>query len=75
MSRDPDTYAGNLYKFDGKILQVMVEAQSDGTTLTALRVPSSGSYDNVVYVVYHRAAGESAFRFSSACESSRSIAV
>ena len=58
MSRDPDTYEGNLYKFDGKILQVMEEAQSDGTTLTALRVASKGNYDNVVYVVYYRAAGE-----------------
>ena len=58
MSRDPDTYEGNLYKFDGKILQVMEEAQSDGTTLVALRVASKGSYDNVVYVVYYRAAGE-----------------
>ena len=58
MSRDPDTYEGNLYKFDGKVLQVMEEAQSDGTTLTALRVASKGSYDNVVYVVYYRAAGE-----------------
>ena len=58
MSRDPDTYEGNLYKFDGKILQVMEEGQSDGTTLTALRVASKGNYDNVVYVVYYRAAGE-----------------
>ena len=58
MSRDPDTYEGNLYKFDGKILQVMEEGQSDGTTLTALRVASKGNYDNVVYVVYYRVAGE-----------------
>ena len=58
MSRDPDTYEGNLYKFDGKILQVMEDSQSDGTTLVSLRVATKGNYDNVVYVVYYRAAGE-----------------
>ena len=58
MSRDPDTYEGNLYKFDGRVLQVMEEGQSDGTTLVALRVASKGRYDDVVYVVYYRKAGE-----------------
>lgn len=58
ISRDPDSYKGNLYKFDGKILQVMEDSQSDGTTLVALRVASKGGYDDVVYVLYTRAAGE-----------------
>ena len=58
MSRDPDTYEGNLYKFNGKVLQVLEEGQDDGTTLVALRVASKGNYDDVVYVIYSRAAGE-----------------
>lgn len=58
ISRDPDSYEGNLYKFDGKVVQVMESSQSDGTTLVALRVATKGGYDNVVYVVYTRGAGE-----------------
>ena len=58
MSRDPDTYEGNLYKFDGKVVQVMEQSQTDGTTLVALRVASKGRYDDVVYVVYYRSSGE-----------------
>ena len=58
MSRDPDTYEGNLYKFDGKVVQVMEQSQTDGTTLVALRVASKGRYDDVVYVVYYRGSGE-----------------
>lgn len=58
MSRDPDTYEGNLYKFDGKVLQVMEQSQTGGTTRVTLRVVSRGRYDDVVYVVYYRGAGE-----------------
>ena len=58
MSRDPDTYEGNLYKFDGRVVQVMEQRQTDGTTLVALRVATKGRYDNIVYVVYYRGAGE-----------------
>ena len=58
MSRDPDTYEGNLYKFDGKVVQVMEQIQTDGTTLVALRVASKGRYDDVVYVIYYRSSGE-----------------
>ena len=58
ISRDPDTYEGNLYKFDGKILQVMEEAQGDGTTFVTLRVATKGGYDDVVLVGYTRSAGE-----------------
>ncbi|MBR2796293.1 MAG: peptidoglycan-binding protein [Clostridia bacterium] len=58
MSRDPDTYEGNLYKFDGKVVQVMEQSQTDGTTLVALRVASKGRYDDVVYVIYYRGSGE-----------------
>ena len=58
MSRDPDTYEGNLYKFDGRIIQVMEQSQTDGTTLVALRVASKGRYDDIVYVVYYRSSGE-----------------
>lgn len=58
MSRDPDTYMGNLYKFDGRVLQVTEENQNDGTTLVGMRVATKGRYDDVVYVVYSRKAGE-----------------
>lgn len=58
MSRDPGTYEGNLYKFDGKVLQVMEQSQSNGTTRVSLRVASKGRYDDVVYVVYIRGADE-----------------
>lgn len=54
ISRDPDPYKGNLYKFDGKVLQVMENGQD-----VTLRVASKGNYDDVVYVTYHRAEGES----------------
>ena len=54
ISRDPDAYEGNLYKFDGKVLQVMENGQD-----VTLRVASKGSYDDVVYVTYRRAEGES----------------
>ena len=58
ISRDPDTYEGNLYKFDGKILQVMEETQNDGTTFVTLRVATKGGYDDVVLVGYVRNPGE-----------------
>ena len=58
ISRDPGAYEGNLYKFDGKILQVMEEAQGDGTTFVTLRVATKGGYDDVVLVGYTRSAGE-----------------
>lgn len=54
ISRDPEPYKGNLYKFDGKVLQVMESGQD-----VTLRVASKGNYDDVVYVTYHRADGES----------------
>ena len=53
ISRDPSTYEGNLYKFDGKVLQVM-----ESGSYIALRVATKGGYDNVVYVTYHLSSGE-----------------
>ena len=57
MSRDPDAYEGNLYKFSGKVLQVLEQA-GNGYTYTAMRIATKGNWDNVVYVIYLRPDGE-----------------
>lgn len=58
ISRDPDNYIDVNYQFDGKVLQVM-EEEYEGQTIVALRIATKGKYDNVVYVMYIRKAGES----------------
>lgn len=58
LSRDPDKYIYNSYKFNGKVLQVM-EDEYEGSTIVAMRVATKGNYDNVVYVIYVREEGES----------------
>lgn len=58
LSRDPDKYVTNSYKFNGKVLQVM-EDEYEGSTIVAMRVATKGNYDNVVYVIYVRGEGES----------------
>lgn len=58
MSRDPDAYEGNLYTFTGKVLQV-VEDSGSGSTTVGLRIATKGNYDDVVWVMYIRAEGES----------------
>lgn len=57
ISRDPESYKGKNYKFTGKVLQVM-EEDYESCTLTAMRIATKGSYDNVVYVFYMRPANE-----------------
>lgn len=57
MSRDPDSYEGKNYTFTGKVVQVMEES-SDYGTLVAMRIATKGNYDNIVYVLYVRPAGE-----------------
>lgn len=58
LSRDPDTYYGDYYTFTGKVLQVIEEEQSDGTTLAEYRIATKGNSDNIVYVGYSRNKGE-----------------
>lgn len=57
ISRDPDTYDGKNYTFSGKVLQVMEQENGDYVQ-TQMRIATKGNYDNVVYVVYDRPAGE-----------------
>lgn len=47
LSREPDTYEGEKVKFRGRVLQVI-----EGDYTTALRVATSGRWDNVIYVEY-----------------------
>lgn len=54
ISRDPNAYKGDYYKFSGKVVQVMEGSALYGTTSTVLRIATKGSYDNVVYVTYER---------------------
>lgn len=54
ISRDPNAYSGEYYKFSGKVLQVMEGSDSYGTTSTVLRIATKGNYDDVVYVTYER---------------------
>lgn len=58
MSRDPGAYEGKLYKFTGKVVQV-VEDDAGSATSVGLRIATKGNYDNVVWVMYVRAEGES----------------
>ncbi|MBR2572232.1 MAG: peptidoglycan-binding protein [Clostridia bacterium] len=53
MSRDPDSYEGNLYKFDGKVLQV-----GESGNRIWMRVATRGGYNDVVYVTYTRGDNE-----------------
>ncbi len=59
ISREPDLYKGKLYKFSGKVLQVLEGSSWGGKITVNLRVATKGSYDNVVYVVYERGTNES----------------
>ena len=54
ISRDPETYKGQDYKFSGKVLQVMEGSSLYGTTTTVLRIATRKNYDDVVYVTYER---------------------
>lgn len=58
VSRDPNSYKGQNYKFSGKVLQVM-ESSNIGYTYVAMRIATRGSYNDVVYVTYNRSDGES----------------
>lgn len=50
LSRSPGEYEGELVKFSGKVLQVCSEASSPFYYST-YRVATSGSYNNVVYIL------------------------
>lgn len=58
LSRNPDAHIDECYTFSGIVLQVMEEAQEDGTTLATYRIATKNNYDNVVYVGYCRPQGE-----------------
>lgn len=45
LSRNPDQYIGQKYKFSGKILQVL-----EGDDSTQYRLAVDGNYDNVLYL-------------------------
>lgn len=45
LSRNPDQYIGQKYKFSGKILQVL-----EGEDSTQYRLAVDGNYDNVLYL-------------------------
>lgn len=54
ISRDPNAYTGDYYKFSGKVLQALEGLSLGGTTQTEMRIATKGNYDNVVYVTYYR---------------------
>ena len=54
VSRDPDQHSGEFYGFSGKVIQVL----EDGNKVQ-LRVATKDGYDDVVFVTYTRADGES----------------
>ena len=53
ISRDPENHKGKLYKFSGKVLQVL-EEKMDSFTYVCMRIATKGNYDDVVYVTYLR---------------------
>ena len=50
LSRTPGEYEGELVKFSGKVVQVCSEAES-AFYYSTYRVATSGSYNNVVYIL------------------------
>lgn len=58
ISRSPDDYEGEYFTFSGTVLQVLEEAQSDGTTVVEMRIATKNGWDDIVYVGYYRSANE-----------------
>ena len=50
LARNPDKHEGEAIKITGNVLQAMDDSE---TGLVSLRVATSGSYDDVVYVIYN----------------------
>lgn len=49
ISRSPDDYVGKKVKFSGYVLQVI-----EGSTANAIRMSTSGKYDDVIYGIYDK---------------------
>lgn len=54
ISRDPDLYEGELFRFSGTVVQVL-----ESGNYVEMRVATKDGYDNIVYVTYTRSDGES----------------
>ncbi len=48
ISRSPDKYGGKKVKFTGRVLQLVFE----GSTISELRMSTSGKYDDVILISY-----------------------